>query len=270
MRWGAATVPRRSPRDALRSIVLWAILPIGIHDRLVFMTRPALVFLFASALAACKHEAPAPPRVSASATVSPSPVDAGQTAESTTNAAREASVDAAPPTLNANDAIRADGVGPLSVTTDASKVSALLLAAFPGAKTETKHSEGEDNAFDTTSLTIGGTRALDVVVDDMRDRKRVFRIDVFGAMFATRDSIHVGSTVAELAAQDAAVTCQRRSYASNPEGFDHALFCDSPKLANVTFYLDHVKVPGADGAVPPAKLAGAKIVRILWRNPTVH
>ena len=140
---------------------------------------------------------------------------------------------------------------------------------FPGLDTKVDHVVAEDHSSDTTAFYAHDAHVFDVVVDNMRDEKHVFRVDIFGGMLATHDGIRVGSTVAEFLAKDNSLTCQRRTYTDNAEGFDHALYCETAKLPNLTFYLDDKALPGSDGKVIVAKVAAFKFNRIIWLNPAV-
>lgn len=215
--------------------------------------RAALILL---ALGACKNDKPAPATGSAAP---PPPVVA--------DAPKPVAppVDAAPPPATFDQSIRADGVGPIKSDTDPSTI----VPMFPGLDNKVDHVVAEDHSSDATAYSTHGVHVFDVVVDNMRDEKHVFRVDVFGGMLVTHDGIRVGSTVAEFLAKDDSITCQRRTYTDNPEGFDHALYCETAKLPNLTFYLDDKALPGSDGKVIIAKLAQMKFNRIIWLNPAV-
>ena len=174
-------------------------------------------------------------------------------------------VDAAPVPAPAtfNQTITSDGVGPLTYDTPPEKLKDL----FPGLAVKVEHDEGEDHSFDTYDFTAGTSHAFDVVVDNFLSTKQAFRADVWSSLFATKDNIRIGSTVADWHAKDDSITCRRESYDPNAENFEHALFCESPKLANVRFYLDDKALPGTDGKVAIAKVAQMKFVRIIWKNP---
>jgi len=216
--------------------------------------RAALILL---ALGACKNDKPAPAAGSAAPPPPPVVVDAPKPVAPP--------VDAAAVLATFDQSIRADGVGPIKSDTDPSTI----VPMFPGLDSTVDHVEAEDHASDTTAFSTHGVHVFDVVVDKMRDEKRVFRVDIFGGMLATHDGIRVGSTVADLLAKDDGIACQRRTYSNNPEGFDHAMYCETAKLPNVTFYLDDKALPGSDGKVIVAKLAQMKFTRIIWLNPAV-
>jgi hypothetical protein len=216
--------------------------------------RAALILL---ALGACKNDKPAP---AAGSAAPPPPVVA------------DAPKPVAPPVADGaavlatfDQSIRSDGVGPIK----SDSAPSTIVPMFPGLDSNVDHQEGEDHSSDTTSFSTHGVHVLDVVVDNMRDDKHVFRVDIFGGMLATHDGIRIGSTVADLLAKDDSIACQRRTYSNNPEGFDHALYCETAKLPNVTFYLDDKALPGSDGKVIVAKLAQMKFTRIIWLNPAV-
>src|SRR5262249_12109303 len=94
--------------------------------------------------------------------------------------------------------ITPEGVGPLNAATDPTTVVSLL----PGMTAKTEHVEAEDHSSDDTTISNpdGSGPVLHIVVDNMRDDKAIFRIDVVGAMFATRKNIRVGSSVGDFAA----------------------------------------------------------------------
>jgi hypothetical protein len=218
------------------------------------MTLRAALILFV--LGACKSDKP-PPAAGSAAPPPPVVADAPKPVAPP--------VDAAPPPATFDQSIRSDGVGPIKSDTDPST----MVPMFPGLESKVDHVEAEDHSSDTTSFSTHGVHVFDVVVDNMRDPKHVFRVDIFGGMLATHDGIRVGSTVADLLAKDDGITCNRRTFSNNPEGFDHALYCDTAKLPNLTFYVDDKKLPGSDGKVIIAKLAQMKFTRIIWLNPAV-
>jgi hypothetical protein len=214
--------------------------------------RAALILL---ALGACKNDKPAP---AAGSAAPPPPVVADAPKPVAPPVA-----DAPAPPATFDQSIRTDGVGPINGDTDPSTI----VPMFPGLDNTVGHDEGEDHSSDTTAYSTHGVHVFDVVVDNMRDEKHVFRVDIFGGMLVTHDGIRVGSTVAELLAKDDSIKCQRRTYSDNPEGFDHALYCETAKLPNLAFYLDDKALPGSDGKVIIAKLAHLKFNRIIWLNP---
>jgi hypothetical protein len=218
--------------------------------------RAALILI---ALGACKNDKPAPAAGSAAPPPPPVVVDASKPVAPPVPTAP------APPPSTFDQSIRSDGVGPIKSDTD----PATIVPLFPGLDSNVAYVEAEDHASATTSFSTHGVHVLDVVVDKMRDEKHVFRVDIFGGMLATHDGIRVGSTVAEFLAKDDSIACQRRTYTDNPEGFDHALYCETAKLPNLTFYLDDKALPGSDGKVIIAKLAQMKFTRIIWLNPSV-
>jgi hypothetical protein len=171
--------------------------------------------------------------------------------------------DAAAASATFSQTISAGGVGPLTATTDPKTIGSL----FPGLEAKTEHEEGEDHSFDTTTLSQGGTAVLDAVVDNFVSDKQIFRVDVLGSRFATAKGIRIGSTVAELVAAYPDATCKRETYEANLEGFDKALMCEAPGLANVAFFLDPQALTGPDGKVLTAKLASFKFQRIIWLSP---
>ncbi|HET9993069.1 MAG TPA: hypothetical protein VFQ65_31255, partial [Kofleriaceae bacterium] len=158
--------------------------------------------------------------------------------------------------------ITPDGVGPVNGDTDVAKLKDL----FPGMKLDVQHDEGEDHSLDTYVLSAGTSHAADVIVDNYRSKVRVFRVDVWSSLFATKDNIRVGSSVQDFLAKDDSISCKRESYAPNPEHFEHALYCESQRLPNLAFYLDDKALPGSDGKVVLAKVAPMKFVRIIWKS----
>ena len=218
------------------------------------MTGRASLILFA--LGACKSDKPAPTAGSAAPPPPPVVADAKPLAPP---------VDAGPPPATFDQVIRSDGVGPIKSETDPTTIVPL----FPGLDSKVDHVEGEDHSSDTTAYSTHGVHVFDVVVDNMRDAKHVFRVDVYGGMLVTKDGIRIGSTVADFVAKDDSLTCQRRTYSDNPEGFVHALYCETAKLPNLTFHLDDKAQPGSDGKVIIAKVAQMKFNRIIWLNPAV-
>jgi hypothetical protein len=219
------------------------------------MTLRAALILFA--LGACKNDKPAPTAGSAAPPPPPVVADAPKPVPPP--------VDAAPVQATFDQSIRSDGVGPIKSDTD----PATIVPLFPGLDSNVDYVEAEDHASATTSFSTHGVHVFDVVVDKMRDEKHVFRVDIFGGMLATHDGIRVGSTVAEFLAKDDSIACQRRNYTDNPEGFDHALYCETAKLPSLTFYLDDKALPGSDGKVIVAKVAQMKFTRIIWLNPAL-
>jgi hypothetical protein len=172
-----------------------------------------------------------------------------------------------PPNATFSQTITSASVGPLTATTDPKIVAAM----FPGMDTSTKHEEGEDHSSDDTTVALhGGAAVLHVIVDNMRDPKTIFRVDVVGSMFATQTGIRVGSTVADFAAKYSDAECRRETYDPNPENFTKALLCEAPAAQNLTFYLDPNALTGPDGKVATAKLAGFKIERIIWHPPRAN
>lgn len=218
-----------------------------------FLVLPTMLGV-ALVCVACKSDKAAPTAGSASGAAPPSPGDA---------AIVKPAPDAAPPPATFNQTITADGVGPITYDTAPDK----LKDAFPGLKLDVEHDEGEDHSFDTYVATAGTSHAFDVVFDKFLSTKQPFRVDVWSGLFATKDNIRVGSTVADWLAKDDSITCRRESYDPNPEHFEHALFCESQKLPNLRFYLDDKALPGSDGKVVLAKVAQMKFVRIIWKNP---
>jgi hypothetical protein len=214
-------------------------------------TRAGLLVLIA--IVACKNDKPAATAGSASGATPPPPADA---------AIARPPIDAAPPPATFEQVITPDGVGPVNGDTDPAKLEAL----FPGMKLEVKHDEGEDHSLDTYVLSAGASHAADIIVDNFHSKVRVFRVDVWSSLFATKDNIRVGSSVQDFLAKDDSITCKRESYAPNPEHFEHALYCESQRLANLAFYLDDKALPGSDGKVVLAKVAPMKFVRIIWKN----
>lgn len=212
-------------------------------------------FLVLIGVGACKNGKPAPTAGSASgAPPVAAPADA---------ATVQPAADAAPPPATFNQTITGDGIGPLTFDTPPEKLKDL----FPGLAVNVEHDEGEDHSFDTYVFTAGTSHAFDVVVDNFLSSKQAFRADVWSGLFATKDNIRVGSTVADWLAKDDSIACRRESYDPNPEHFEHALFCESTKLPNLRFYLDDKALPGSDGKVVIAKVAQMKFVRIIWKNP---
>lgn len=218
------------------------------------MTTRAGLLVFISILG-CKSDKPAPTAGSASGAPPPPPADAV--------AAKPAPADAAPPPATFDQVITPDGVGPINGDTDPAKLKDL----FPGMKLDVQHDEGEDHSLDTYALSAGTSHAADIIVDNFHSKVRVFRVDVWSSLFATKDNIRVGSSVQDLLAKDDSITCKRESYAPNPEHFEHALYCESQRLPNLAFYLDDKALPGSDGKVVLAKVATMKFVRIIWKNP---
>jgi hypothetical protein len=212
-------------------------------------------FLVLIAVLACKNDKVAPTAGSASGAMPPAaPADA---------AIARPVADAAPPPATFNQTITTDGVGPVTYDSAPDK----LEAAFPGLKLDVQHDEGEDHSIDTYAFSAGTSHAFDVVVDKFLSSKQPFRVDVWSGLFATKDNIRVGSTVADWLAKDDSINCRRESYGPNAEKFEHALFCESLKLPNLRFYLDDKALPGNDGKVVLAKVAPMKFVRIIWKNP---
>lgn len=220
------------------------------------MTSRALIITFA-ALAACKSNKSAPSSGSGSSTPPPVVADAPP--------APKPVVDAAPPPATFNQQLTSDGVGPLTADTDISTLEKI----FPGLTVKVEHDEGEDHSIDHYAVSAGTSHAFDVVVDNFLDKTHAFRVDVWTGLFATKDNIRIGSTVAELLAKDDSISCKRESYAPNAENFEHALFCESQRVPNLAFYLDDKALPGTDGKVVLAKVAQMKFVRIIWKNPKV-
>ena len=144
-----------------------------------------------------------------------------------------------------------------------------VASLFPGMIAKTEHDEGEDYSSDDTVISNpdGGGPVLHVVVDNVRDDKAIFRVDVVGAMCATRQGIRVGSSVGEFAAAYPDAWCARATYTPNREGFNEALYCKSASLRNLTFHLDPKALSVPDGKVAIAKLAALKFNRILWLRP---
>jgi hypothetical protein len=169
------------------------------------------------------------------------------------------------PTASFSRWITPEGVGPLNAATDPETVASL----FPGMTAKTEHAEAEDYSNDDTAISNpdGGGPVLHVVVDNMRDNKAIFRVDVVGAIFATQKDIRVGSSVGDFAAAYPDASCARATYASNPEGFDEALYCESASLPNLTFHLDPKALSVPDGKVAIAKLAAFRFNRIIWLRP---
>jgi uncharacterized protein DUF1131 len=159
--------------------------------------------------------------------------------------------------------ISSAGVGPLNASTDPKTIGSL----FPGLDAKTEHNEGEDHSADTTLLSQNGTVVLDVVVDNIRSDKDIFRIDVLGSRFATAAGIRIGSTVADFVSAYPDGSCKRETYTANAESFDKALMCEAPAVPNVAFYLDEKEFPGPDGKIAAAKIAGLKFKRIIWLSP---
>jgi len=212
-------------------------------------------FLVLIAALGCKNDKPAATTGSASgAPVPPPPADA---------APARPPVDAAPPPATFDQVITSDGVGPINGDTDVARLKDL----FPGMKLDVNHDEGEDHSLDTYALSAGTSHAADIIVDNFHSSVRVFRVDVWSSLFATKDNIRVGSTVQDFLAKDDSISCKRESYAPNPEHFEHALYCESQRLPNLAFYLDDKALPGSDGKVVLAKVAPMKVVRIIWKNP---
>ncbi|MEO8552412.1 MAG: hypothetical protein ABI678_20685 [Kofleriaceae bacterium] len=210
------------------------------------------------ALVACKGDKPAPTTGSGSNALPPVAADAAPPPP-------RPAIDAAPPPATFNQQLTPDGVGPLTADTDV----ATLEKIFPGLTVKVEHDEGEDHSIDHHAFSAGTSHAFDVVVDNYLDKTHAFRVDVWTGLFATRDNIRVGSTVAELLAKDDSIACKRESYEPNAEHFEHALFCESQRLPNLAFYLDDKALPGTDGKVVLAKLAQMKFIRIIWKNPKV-
>jgi hypothetical protein len=222
------------------------------------MTSRALI-LAVSACVACKSDKPAPAAGNASGASPPPAV-----AEAPKPPPPPAPViDAAPPPATFSQTITADGVGPITADTEVASLKSL----FPGLKVDVQHEEGEDHSSDTYVFTAGTSHAFDVVVDNFRSSIRVFRVDVWNGLFATKDNIRVGSTVADFVAKDDTLVCKRETYEPNTEHFDHALLCETAKLPNLAFYLDDKALPGSDGKVLLARVAPLKFVRIIWKNP---
>lgn len=212
-------------------------------------------FLVLITMVACKSDKAAPTAGSASgAPPPPPPADA---------AIAKPAPDAAPPPATFDQKLTADGVGPITYDTPPDKLKDL----FPGLTVNVQHDEGEDHSIDTYAFTAGTSHAFDVVIDKFLSTKQPFRVDVWSGLFATHDNIRVGSTVADWLAKDDSISCRRESYGPNAENFEHALFCESGKLANLRFYLDDKALPGSDGKVVIAKVAQMKFVRIIWKNP---
>ena len=222
--------------------------------RAVTAARGLLWGMTGAALAACTRNRPtSSPAPSGSTIVA---ADTAERAAPPPNGARSAA------TLS--QAVTNDGVGPITASTAAQALEGL----FPGLVATVEHHEAEDHSYDITSFATGERiQVLDVVVDNTLGSNHVFRVDVYGSSFVTNDGIHVGSTVADFVAKDEAVTCRREAYTSNPENFTTALFCTSPRLPNLAFYLDDAVPPTANGKVPLAKVAALKFVRIIWKNP---
>jgi hypothetical protein len=213
-------------------------------------------FLVLIGVLACKNDKPAPTAGSASGATAPAmPADAAT--------AKPVAADAAPPPATFEQAITSDGVGPINGDTDPAKLRDL----FPGMKLDVQHDEGEDHSLDTYVLSAGTSHAADIIVDNFHSKVRVFRVDVWSSLFATKDNIRVGSSVQDFLAKDDSITCKRESYAPNPEHFEHALYCESQRLPNLAFYLDDKALPGSDGKVVLAKVAAMKLTRIIWKNP---
>jgi hypothetical protein len=219
---------------------------------------PRVLIITLAAVAACKSDKPAPTTGSGSS--APPPVAADAAAKPV-----GPPIDAAPPPATFNQQLTPDGVGPLTADTDI----ATLEKIFPGLTIKVEHDEGEDHSSDRYEVSAGTSHAFDVVVDNFLDKAHAFRVDVWTGLFATKDNIRVGSTVAELLAKDDSIQCKRESYAPNAEHFEHALFCESQRLPNLAFYLDDKALPGTDGKVVLAKVAQMKFVRIIWKNPKV-
>jgi hypothetical protein len=159
--------------------------------------------------------------------------------------------------------ITSGGVGPVTDKTDPASVAML----FPGLDSVTTHDVAEDHNFDTVTFSQSGTVVLDVVITNMNRAPQIFRVDVYGSRFATMAGIRIGSTVGDLVAKDPNVECRRETYDPNPEHFDKALFCESPALQNVRFYLDWDALQGPNGKVIVSKLAALPFKRIIWMPP---
>jgi hypothetical protein len=159
--------------------------------------------------------------------------------------------------------ITSGGVGPVNERTDPKTVTTL----FPGLDVKTAHDEAEDHNFDTITFSQNGTPVLDVVITNMAVKPQIFRVDVLGSRFATMAGIRIGSTVADFVAKDPNAECRRETYDPNPEHFDKALFCESPALQNLRFYLDWDALTGPNGKVVVSKLAALPFKRILWMPP---
>lgn len=159
--------------------------------------------------------------------------------------------------------ISSDGVGPVTANTPPSAVA--IRPLFSGFEVTSEHHEAEDFNFDEI-LVAKRTPLLRIVVDNMGDAPRLFKIEVFDPMFATASGVTTGMTVAELAAKLPDIACKFEHFEpdADAERVEKLLHCASPSLPHVTFDLDDQGFRRHRGRVPIKIIETRRIAKIVW------
>jgi hypothetical protein len=164
---------------------------------------------------------------------------------------------------NAATLISADGVGPITATTDPAQLATIFPS--PDWSIDTEKPGPEANTFNKYSVAQGSKIKLFVLADTSIDAKVPARVDIVSPTFVTAKGIKVTNTVGEVQTAYPDLGCKSMKYGSNPEGLEQVVFCASPSLPNIQFWIDPNKIKEKEGAIIPQKISSNTFIKIVWR-----
>ncbi len=194
------------------------------------------ILAIALAITACKGNDPAKP--APATTVTPRPIDAAP----------------APPAIG-DRTIRRDGVGPITAATPATVEA--LMPLFPGADVVPSANRGDAaEVNDSPRIEIGDQ----LMVPLAKGTPTVTDVEVIADGYATAAKIHVGSTVAELAAGEPTAQCNLHASDNVNE-----LTCYVPGTSQIVYSVEDGGYGGKAGPTATADIARRVITQITWR-----